>query len=134
MCFTSSSEPIEQVSAWLFRVARSRIIDRFRKKKEQPLVETVDETDDSGDEYRLDLLLPANDAGLESAYARSVLLEELQRALDGLPKISVRFSSLTNSRGAALKICRPRAGEREYAASAQALCGATSANPLASRV
>ena len=84
-------EPIEQVSAWLFRVARNRIIDRFRKKKEQPLAETAG-TDENGehaehadDEYRLDLTLPAQDAGPEAAYARSVLLAALQHALDELP-------------------------------------------------
>src|SRR6266702_1745933 len=76
-------EPIEQVSAWLFRVARNRIIDRFRKKREQPLSETDDETDY---EYRLDLALPAQDDGPEAAYARSVLLEALQHALDELPE------------------------------------------------
>ncbi|SAL33784.1 sigma-24 (FecI-like) [Caballeronia sordidicola] len=75
-------EPIEQVSAWLFRVARNRIIDRFRKKREQPLSETGDEADD---EYRLDLALPAQDGGPEAAYARSVLLAALQEAIDELP-------------------------------------------------
>ncbi len=79
-------EPIEQVSAWLFRVARNRIVDRFRKKKEQPLAELIDETDDADDEYRLDLVLPASDATPEAAYARAVLLEALQGALDELPK------------------------------------------------
>ena len=80
-------EPIEQVSAWLFRVARNRIIDRFRKKKEQPLNETADENGatDADDEYRLDLALPSHDAGPEAAYARSVLLAALQHALDELP-------------------------------------------------
>ena len=81
-------EPIEQVSAWLFRVARNRIIDRFRKKKEQPLSETAgtsDSADAVDDEYRLDLALPAQDAGPEAAYARSVLLAALQNALDELP-------------------------------------------------
>src|ERR1700744_3023227 len=52
-------EPLEQVSAWLFRVARNRIIDRFRKRREQPLTETVDDIDDTGSEYRLDLALPS---------------------------------------------------------------------------
>ena len=81
-------EPIEQVSAWLFRVARNRIIDRFRKKKEQPLSETAGNSDSGDavdDEYRLDLALPAHDAGPEAAYARSVLLTALQSALDELP-------------------------------------------------
>jgi RNA polymerase sigma factor (sigma-70 family) len=78
--------PIEQASAWLFRVARNRIIDRFRKKREQPLVDLFNEeaTADEGD-YRLDLALPAEDAGPEALYARSVLLETLQAALDDLP-------------------------------------------------
>src|SRR5471032_602020 len=85
-------EPIEQVSAWLFRVARNRIIDLFRKKKEQPLSETVgtsantDHADTVDDEYRLDLALPSHDAGPEAAYARSVLLAALQHALDELPE------------------------------------------------
>ncbi|MBN3761917.1 sigma-70 family RNA polymerase sigma factor [Burkholderia sp. Ac-20365] len=77
-------EPVEQVGAWLFRVARNRIIDRFRKKKEAPLPEPVgiDETD--GD-YRLDLALPSADAGPEAAYARAALLDALRAALDELP-------------------------------------------------
>ncbi|CAN7748399.1 sigma-70 family RNA polymerase sigma factor [Caballeronia sp. LjRoot29] len=82
-------EPIEQVSAWLFRVARNRIIDRFRKKKEQPLSEmagTHDNADAIDDEYRLDLALPSEDGGPEAAYARSVLLVALQNALDELPE------------------------------------------------
>jgi RNA polymerase sigma factor (sigma-70 family) len=85
-------EPIEQVSAWLFRVARNRIIDRFRKKKEQPLSEMAgtshngDAADAIDDEYRLDLALPAEDGGPEAAYARSVLLVALQNALGELPE------------------------------------------------
>jgi RNA polymerase sigma factor (sigma-70 family) len=75
-------EPIEQVSAWLFRVARNRIIDRFRKKKEVPL---DDMTDDDGEEYRLDLLLPSAEAGPEQAYHRAMQLARLQAALEELP-------------------------------------------------
>ena len=74
-------ESIEQASAWLFRVARNRIIDRFRKKKEVPISETGDE-----EEYRLDLALPSPDAGPEAEYARAVLLDALRQALDELPK------------------------------------------------
>lgn len=78
--------PIEQVSAWLFRVARNRIIDRFRKRREQALADMADDQDDADNpDYRLDLALPATDAGPEAVYARSVLLETLQDALDELP-------------------------------------------------
>ncbi|MFM0308702.1 sigma-70 family RNA polymerase sigma factor [Paraburkholderia sp. RL17-383-BIF-A] len=76
--------PIEQASAWLFHAARNRIIDRFRKKKEEPLSDLFDD-DEAGSEYRLDLNLPAHDAGPEARYARAVLLQALQDALDELP-------------------------------------------------
>jgi RNA polymerase sigma factor (sigma-70 family) len=75
-------EPIEQVSAWLFRVARNRIIDRFRKKKETRLDDIADE---NGDDYRLDLLLPSPEAGPEQAYHRAMVLRRLQAALEELP-------------------------------------------------
>jgi RNA polymerase sigma factor (sigma-70 family) len=79
---------IEQASAWLFRVARNRIIDRFRKKREQSATARAkDRVDDEGNEgaYRLELALPSTDAGPEAEYARSVLLSALQQALEGLP-------------------------------------------------
>lgn len=80
--------PIEQASAWLFRVARNRIIDRFRRKKEQPLDAAqaqVGSDADAGDgDYRLDLALPA-DAGPDADYARSVLLTAFEQALAELP-------------------------------------------------
>jgi RNA polymerase sigma factor (sigma-70 family) len=77
--------PIEQASAWLFRAARNRIIDRFRKKKEQPLTDLPEDEDDASGDYRLDLALPAHDAGPEALYARTLLLKALQEALDELP-------------------------------------------------
>ena len=76
-------EPIEQVGAWLFHVARNRIIDRFRKKREVQLPEMAD---GEGGEYWLEEVLPSPDFGPEAAYARSVLLEELYAALEELPK------------------------------------------------
>jgi RNA polymerase sigma factor (sigma-70 family) len=76
-------EPIEQVGAWLYRVARNRIIDRFRKKKEVELPELSSEDED---EHWLDDMLPSPDAGPEAVYARAVLMEELYAALGELPK------------------------------------------------
>jgi RNA polymerase sigma factor (sigma-70 family) len=74
--------PIEHAGAWLFRVARNRIVDLFRKKKEQSHDGMADvPVEDDG----LELLLPAPDGSAEVAYARSVLLAELQAALDELP-------------------------------------------------
>jgi len=78
-------EPIEHVSAWLFRVARNRIVDHFRKKKARPISETSDLGGDDS-ELRLDLALPSPEAGPEAEYARSTLLKALKQALDELPE------------------------------------------------
>jgi len=77
--------PIERASAWLFTVARNRIIDVFRKKREQSVEPTAGSPRDEDAELRLDLRLPAPDGGPEAAYARSVLLRALQAGLDELP-------------------------------------------------
>ena len=76
-------ESIEQVGAWLFGVARNRIIDRFRKNREQPLPE-ISGGDEDG--IWLDEVLPSPDAGPEAAYAWSVLIGELYAALTELPE------------------------------------------------
>lgn len=78
-------KPIEQVGAWLFRVARNRIVDLFRKRKFERLRdETQFESD--GAALHLEDLLPSPDAPPDVAYARSALLEALEDALDELPK------------------------------------------------
>lgn len=74
--------PIEHASAWLFQVARHRIIDLFRKKKEHPLPDVEDPDDDT---LRLDLTLPEPGAGPEAAYIRARLLDALRDALEALP-------------------------------------------------
>jgi RNA polymerase sigma factor (sigma-70 family) len=78
-------QPIEQAGAWLFRVARNRIIDRFRKKRPESLQEPVSE-DDGGEPRLLEDLLPSPEAGPDAAYARKVLIEELEDALEDLPR------------------------------------------------
>ena len=79
-------KPIEQVGAWLYRVARNRIIDRFRKKKPEPFLPGKELQFEGGDSLTLEELLPSPDAGPEAAYARNILLEELEAALDELPQ------------------------------------------------
>jgi RNA polymerase sigma factor (sigma-70 family) len=77
-------KPVEQVTAWMFRVARNRITDMFRKKKREGLRNEPAVTED-GEVRWLEELLPSPDAGPEAAYARHVLSEELDDALDELP-------------------------------------------------
>ena len=80
-------QPIEQVGAWLFRVARNRIIDRFRKRKAKP--ESLREetaVGEDGESAVLEDMLPSHEAGPDAAYARTVLIEELADALDELPE------------------------------------------------
>src|SRR5580693_6441581 len=78
-------KPVEQVTAWLFRVARNRITDLFRSRKRQVSTEPVVRTED-GEEFQWEDVLPSPDAGPEAVYARAVLLEEMDDALDELPE------------------------------------------------
>lgn len=80
-------KPVEQVTAWLFRVARNRIIDLFRRKtREAGRTGATTQTNEGAALLPEVDLLPSPDAGPEAAYARSVLLEELDDALDELPE------------------------------------------------
>jgi RNA polymerase sigma factor (sigma-70 family) len=80
-------KPIELVTAWLFRVARNRITDLFRRKTREARRSGPATQADEGEEFLSELdLLPSPDAGPEAAYARNLLLEELENALDDLPE------------------------------------------------
>ena len=76
--------PIDHVTGWLFRVARNRITDLWRKKKPEAFSDTSVE-DEHGELLQIEEFLPSPDAGPEALYVRSVLLEELELALDELP-------------------------------------------------
>jgi len=76
--------PIDHVTGWLFRVARNRITDLFRKKKPVPFSDAAVEGED-GELLQIDDLLPSPDAGPEALYFRNMLLDELELALDELP-------------------------------------------------
>jgi RNA polymerase sigma factor (sigma-70 family) len=79
-------QPVEQAGAWLMRVARNRIIDRFRKKKPELLADqgvVFDEDDDVGG---LEDLLPSPDDGPEAVAVRELLLARIETALAELPR------------------------------------------------
>jgi RNA polymerase sigma factor (sigma-70 family) len=74
--------PAEEMTAWLFRVARNRITDLFRRRKVDSLSEPLGEEDDA---RTLEELLPSPDAGPDAEFARSVLLDALEQAIEELP-------------------------------------------------
>jgi RNA polymerase sigma factor (sigma-70 family) len=79
-------QPVEQAGAWLMRVARNRIIDRFRKKKPELLADQgveLDQDDDIGD---LEDLLPSPDDGPDAVAIRELMLERIEAALAELPR------------------------------------------------
>src|SRR5450759_2445234 len=77
--------PIEHFTGWLFRVARNRITDLFRKKKPESFSDTAVANEDD-ELLQLEDLLPSPAAGPEALYARNVLLDELELAVDELPE------------------------------------------------
>jgi len=77
--------PIEHVTGWLYRVARNRITDLFRKQEPENF-SAIAAADEDGEWMPFEDLLPSPDAGPEALYARKVLLDELERTLDELPE------------------------------------------------
>ena len=77
--------PIEHLTGWLFQVARNRITDLFRKKKPDAFTD-ADVEDEEGELLRFEDLLPSPDAGPEALYLRGLLVDELELALDELPR------------------------------------------------
>lgn len=78
------TKPIEHVTAWLFRVARNRIVDLFRRNRPGSLSDPIAPHDD-GEPLLLEDLLPSPDAGPEADYTRSLLIDALEEAIEELP-------------------------------------------------
>src|SRR5882757_5056355 len=79
-------QPIEQAGAWLLRVARNRIIDRFRRKRAEPFgTRSSGGLEDDEEGGSIEDLLPSIEPGPESESIRRVLLEQIEDALDELP-------------------------------------------------
>ena len=77
--------PIDHVTGWLFRVARNRITDLFRRNKPATFSEIAVE-DEHGELLQIEDLLPSPEAGPEAQYVRHVMIDELELALDELPE------------------------------------------------
>ncbi|MGH8131812.1 MAG: RNA polymerase sigma factor [Steroidobacteraceae bacterium] len=82
----AQAEPVQHVGAWLTRVARNRIIDRFRRKRPELLADQPAPAAAEGAGGALEDLLPAPDGSPETAAMRTLLFEELESALAGLPR------------------------------------------------
>jgi RNA polymerase sigma factor (sigma-70 family) len=79
-------KPVERWGAWMFQVARNRIIDRFRKKRAGSMERAFSVASLDGAELLLEDILPSLEGGPEAAYARNVLMEALEEAIDELPE------------------------------------------------
>ena len=102
-------QPVEHASAWLFRVARNRIIDFFRKKRPQSLEDL--QADGTEEAVALEELLPSADTGPEAAFARGVLVEELEAALAELPAAQREVFIATEIEGRTFREIAEESGE-----------------------
>jgi RNA polymerase sigma factor (sigma-70 family) len=104
------SKPVEQTAAWLYRVARNSIIDRRKKKKDEPLPASYDEDED---EYIFDDIADivyGAETTPETEYLRKAILEEIKIALDELPEEQRRVFELTEIAGFSVKEVAEKTG------------------------
>lgn len=102
--------PIENTSAWLYRAARNRIIDHYKKKKDEPLPGYYD---DEEDEYIIDEIadiLNGEAETPETAYLRSLILKEIGEALSELPEEQRAVFALTEMDGMPVKEVAEKTG------------------------
>ena len=104
-------QPIEQAGAWLLRVARNRIIDRFRRRSTRAeLAQPVLPQDDAEEPTLLEELLPSNESGPEAQLMRQLLLEQMEEALDELPREQREVFIAHELEGASFKELQARWG------------------------
>jgi RNA polymerase sigma factor (sigma-70 family) len=109
--FAGNKTPVEQASSWLFKVARNKITDSYRKQR-LPLADDilpVAGNDEEGFNWRE--MFPSDDADPESAYLRNIFWEELQQALDELPAEQRQVFVQTEVEGLAFKDIAEATGE-----------------------
>jgi len=105
-----NSEPIEQTSAWLYRVARNRIIDKYRRQEPDSLEEMF--TDDEEGEFNFRELLLATDANPETEHLRNLFWEQLFAALDELPEEQKQVFILNELEDVSFNEISERTGEK----------------------
>jgi len=105
-----NSEPIEQTSAWLYRVARNRIIDKYRKQEPDSLEEMF--ADDENNEFNFRELLLAGDENLETEHLRNLFWEQLFAALDELPEEQKQVFMLNELEDISFNEIAERTGEK----------------------
>jgi RNA polymerase sigma factor (sigma-70 family) len=104
-------KPIDQISGWLFTVARNRITDLYRKKKAESLPELLSEDDDDPVFAELRDLIFDNGSNPETEYLRSLVWIELEKALSELPDEQRRIFELTEMQGLSFKEIAKQTGE-----------------------
>ena len=104
------AEPVRRWSAWMFRVARNRIVDLFRKRRLEPSGSDPVAVSEEGEELLLADVLPSPDAGPAEEYARGVLLQALEDALDELPDEQREVFIAHELEGASFKEIAERTG------------------------
>ena len=103
-------KPIDQISAWLFTVARNRITDLYRKKKPEPMPEYLSETEGESLFAELSDLMFDNGSTPETDYLRSLVWTELDKALTELPEEQRLVFEMTEMKGFSFKAISEQTG------------------------
>lgn len=104
-------KPVDQMAAWLFTVARNRITDFYRKKKPELL--PAFESDDEEENWMegIELMLADNAGNPETEFLRSMVMDELNFALDELPLNQKEVFEMNEIQGLSFKEISEITGE-----------------------